>query len=1098
LAADYISGRERYISHAYGEFPDPWDKGGDSQWNYDASIYASFGTWSNVTKTLNSTIGSNVAWRVYANDTSDNWNTSEIFILTTTDGTPPSFSDNQSQLVSTYNPSSYSNFSINWTDNSGSVDAYVEHNFTGTLQNESMDGSYPTFTYNSSVLGVADYQFRMVANDSSGNDNATDWMYFTITKTSPSLSISLTNNNTDYGLTDTAECSITTGDSSTLTLYRNGTQVASGTTPISESTVLPAGYWNYTCTYVATQNYTSTSTTSWMLINKAKPVLIMNNATATVNTSNLVGYWRFEEGTGTDVSDSSGYGNDGTVSGAAWTSGRFGNALEFDGSNDYVDVHHDTLWDLKATDDITVNAWIKLASDTSGDFGNIWGDWAGPCFQIHKESSGSYWLNWYGGGEKKSDLLTFEMNKWYHVVVVREGGSTIRWYRNGELVGTAVPDEIDKDPDYVWIGGDEAGENFNGTIDEVMIFNRSLTSDEVRELYESRVTYGTSTTFTLTEEGSGDTDVNYKLYRNESLDVTNTENGTAVQLPAGYHYYIANATEGQNYTERELLLPLNITKADTSVYMHLAINGSESNQVFMYPNATNVTGWSTLGILSYDLYRNDTLIGGGNPQSDIALLGAGTYTYIYNTSGNQNYSIDSVTRTLGINQQSSYIRPVTPNTSTPVRGEGLRINTKLNYPNGAGVQGKILNFTDKTVDTDMGDNSTDSTGYTSIDYTIPVDSGQGTHNINVSFAGDDNVSSSYNNSVNVTVYSRANITFETGGQSVTKGDVINLEAIVRDAKNGSAIANYPCNFYDNSTPLMLKTLTNVSGYCNYTWNTNEADSGSRVVEVNITANATMYYFTAPPNDTSKITVSIFTPPTVSEPGYNVTPSEILRGDGVYINCNITDEVDSADELEVNISVKDASGVWSNVSASHIGDTFYRNYQTDSGSPLGTYTVVCTAKNTYGLSTENSSTFLVWQNATIDISLNQTSFEWGEYGNVSTQTAYLDTGYVSSSSISISVAGSEECSGTTDAEGKYSCIFPVPQSIGTHTVTVQVTDASTAKVFTNSTQIVIIETYGEGETERSMARDVGCYEVPKLIQNPDGSIKKVMVKICVWK
>ena len=58
-------------------------------------------------------------------------------------------------------------------------------------------------------------------------------------------------------------------------------------------------------------------------------------------THGLVGYWKFDEGSGTTASDSSGYGNTGTLSTGAsapgWTTGKVGGALSFDGVDDYVD-----------------------------------------------------------------------------------------------------------------------------------------------------------------------------------------------------------------------------------------------------------------------------------------------------------------------------------------------------------------------------------------------------------------------------------------------------------------------------------------------------------------------------------------------------------------------------------------------------------------------------------------------------------------------------------------------------------------------------------------------------------------------------------------
>jgi hypothetical protein len=149
--------------------------------------WASFGSssWSNVTKNVNTTAGCTLRWCVYANDTSNNWNdTSCSTPFSYRETTAPSYSNNQTQLVSTYTPTGYSNFSITWSEGSNSVNAYLENNFTGSLKNITMPGTYTNFYYNSSVLVVGAYQFRFVANDSYGNSNATATQYFTILYTS--------------------------------------------------------------------------------------------------------------------------------------------------------------------------------------------------------------------------------------------------------------------------------------------------------------------------------------------------------------------------------------------------------------------------------------------------------------------------------------------------------------------------------------------------------------------------------------------------------------------------------------------------------------------------------------------------------------------------------------------------------------------------------------------------------------------------------------------------------------------------------------------------------------------------------------------------
>lgn len=81
----------------------------------------------------------------------------------------------------------------------------------------------------------------------------------------------------------------------------------------------------------------------------------------------LMGYWKFDEGSGTTAADSSGHGYDGTINGATWTGGHSGGALDFDGVDDYVemDAHSENLGYNK-TDDVVISAWFKSTSTDTG------------------------------------------------------------------------------------------------------------------------------------------------------------------------------------------------------------------------------------------------------------------------------------------------------------------------------------------------------------------------------------------------------------------------------------------------------------------------------------------------------------------------------------------------------------------------------------------------------------------------------------------------------------------------------------------------------------------------------------------------------------
>ena len=62
----------------------------------------------------------------------------------------------------------------------------------------------------------------------------------------------------------------------------------------------------------------------------------------------------------------------------------------------------------------------------------------------------------------------------------------------------------------------------------------------------------------------------------------------------------------------------------------------------------------------------------------------------------------------------------------------------------------------------------------------------------------------------------------------------------------------------------------------------------------------------------------------------------------------------------------------------------------------------------------------------------------------------------------------------------------------------VTDPLTNKVFGNSTILEVRPSVGETKAAEEAVGEVSCYELPKLVQNPDGSIREVIVRICVWK
>jgi hypothetical protein len=208
----------------------------------------------------------------------------------------------------------------------------------------------------------------------------------------------------------------------------------------------------------------------------------------------LVGYWSFDEGAGTTAYDASGKGNNGTIYGAKWTqgalapskSGAFGTGLSFDGVDDYVRVSSSAS--LKIDTSITLSMWFRAASLPSG----VWkvplvkgGGDQDYSFQINPDNTLMWWANDLSPSAVPFGTITTGI--WYHAVAVYDKNlGKIFVYLNGTLKnpdGTSVTGSITHNDLPLDIGSMGGLYPFNGLIDEVRIYNRALSEEEIRYLY---------------------------------------------------------------------------------------------------------------------------------------------------------------------------------------------------------------------------------------------------------------------------------------------------------------------------------------------------------------------------------------------------------------------------------------------------------------------------------------------------------------------------------------------------------------------------------------------------------------------------------------
>lgn len=212
----------------------------------------------------------------------------------------------------------------------------------------------------------------------------------------------------------------------------------------------------------------------------------------TFGPGGLVGWWKFDEGSGTKAADASGHGLHGTLVGApAWVEGVAGKALELDGADDYVDLGNDPRFAI--TGPITLCAWVKVKA-----FDKEW-----QALVTKGDSAWRLQRNWgqntlefaCTGVPVPGTLLgslfgTVNVNdgRWHHVAAVYDGSRGFL-YIDGRLdisveaAGTMRTNDFKA---FIGANDEKPGRNWSGTIDDVRLYSCGLTGEEVTRIYEVR------------------------------------------------------------------------------------------------------------------------------------------------------------------------------------------------------------------------------------------------------------------------------------------------------------------------------------------------------------------------------------------------------------------------------------------------------------------------------------------------------------------------------------------------------------------------------------------------------------------------------------
>ena len=279
----------------------------------------------------------------------------------------------------------------------------------------------------------------------------------------------------------------------------------------------------------------------------------------------LVAEWDFNETSGLSASDSTG-SNNGTLidfsdDTSHWGTGVHGGAITFNGAN-YVEVPDAPAIGADLVNGFSVSAWFRSNVELdAGGSGNRMLEKRDSYFFLQGVATGGMnFLVKQGGANRTVGIgETLAPNVWHHIVGVFDG-TDAHAYIGGELKGSvSVGGPIDDAQLPLLIGADDSGNFFDGSMDQVLIWNRSLNSEEVVAVFNNELDFVASEAPTIAESPSAQT-----LYAGStiSLSVTATgarpfrylwhKDGDPVRSATESTYAIGNVTaaDAGNYTVR--------------------------------------------------------------------------------------------------------------------------------------------------------------------------------------------------------------------------------------------------------------------------------------------------------------------------------------------------------------------------------------------------------------------------------------------------------------------------------------------------------------------------------------------------------------------
>jgi fibronectin type 3 domain-containing protein len=529
--------------------------------------------------------------------------------------------------------------SLSWgaaTDNVGVLRYNVYRSTTsGFTPSAANRIAQPTGTnYTDSGLATGTYYYRVIAEDGAGNlgspsneANAAATADTTAPTAPGGLGASAVGNTVNLSWNAAT-------DNVGVARYNVHRSATPGFTPSAANRVAQPTGTSYADTGLAPGTYYYKVTAEDAAGNVSGPSSEVNATVAASSGAGLVAAYSFDAGSGTTAVDSSGNGNTGTLSNATWaTSGKYGSALSFNGTNAWVTVNSSSS--LALTTGMTVEAWVNPTTLGSAYRTVVFREQPGnEVYSLYANQSnpqaplGEVYVSGYKDASASTGLAA---GTWAHLAETYDG-SSVRLYVNGTLISTtAAPGSLASSSLPLRIGGNNIwGEYFSGLIDEVRVYNRALSASEIQLDMNTSISPSDAQAPTapgsLTANGSltsaslnwtASTDnvgvVRYNVYRSTTSGFTPSAANRIAQptgtsftdtgLAAGTYYYKVTAEDAAG----NLSAPSNEASAlvgdmtPPSAPGTLSANGGVGTAALSWGTATD-----NVGVVRYDVYRSTT------------------------------------------------------------------------------------------------------------------------------------------------------------------------------------------------------------------------------------------------------------------------------------------------------------------------------------------------------------------------------------------------------------------------------------------------------------------------------------------------------------